>query len=101
MSTSDPRQHRSFVGCERRRPNGRWTNFRFARNYLLSCGGMPACEKSGTCGPGPPAEFHRQVDQIDLGTGLWKGQKGCTSKPLDRKSTRLNSSHLGISYAVF
>src|ERR1035441_6807338 len=24
-----------------------------------------------------------------------------TSKPSDRKSTRLNSSHLGISYAVF
>src|ERR1035438_10093584 len=23
---------------------------------------------------------------------------GCTSKPIDRKSTRLNSSHLGISY---
>src|SRR5258705_1892364 len=24
-----------------------------------------------------------------------------TVKPIDRKSTRLNSSHLGISYAVF
>src|ERR1035441_2210829 len=26
---------------------------------------------------------------------------GGTSRPADRKSTRLNSSHLGISYAVF
>src|SRR5262245_5570397 len=25
----------------------------------------------------------------------------CTTEPVDRKSTRLNSSHLGISYAVF
>src|SRR5256885_13046807 len=27
--------------------------------------------------------------------------KGCWNKELDRKSTRLNSSHLVISYAVF
>src|SRR5262245_64432423 len=26
---------------------------------------------------------------------------GCSYKQIDRKSTRLNSSHLGISYAVF
>src|SRR5256885_9881103 len=34
-----------------------------------------------------------------------KGARGCHSRtvlnPLDRKSTRLNSSHLVISYAVF
>src|ERR1035438_3252075 len=29
------------------------------------------------------------------------GLKGPTATPIDRKSTRLNSSHLGISYAVF
>src|SRR5205814_1046394 len=30
-----------------------------------------------------------------------RGTRGCTDQPLaDRKSTRLNSSHLGISYAV-
>src|SRR6267378_3386780 len=27
--------------------------------------------------------------------------KGCSSRSLDRKSTRLNSSHVEISYAVF
>src|SRR5437868_9821235 len=26
---------------------------------------------------------------------------GCLHRPLDRKSTRLNSSHVSISYAVF
>src|ERR1035441_10797918 len=30
-----------------------------------------------------------------------KQQHGWHGKPRDRKSTRLNSSHLGISYAVF
>src|SRR5437899_6318633 len=28
-------------------------------------------------------------------------QRGACCRPRDRKSTRLNSSHLGISYAVF
>jgi len=32
---------------------------------------------------------------------LRKGSVYSTSTSLDRKSTRLNSSHLGISYAVF
>src|SRR5262245_62283302 len=30
----------------------------------------------------------------------WRG-KACSKPGRDRKSTRLNSSHLGISYAVF
>src|SRR5436853_5376255 len=29
------------------------------------------------------------------------GSRGWPARPQDRKSTRLNSSHLGISYAVF
>src|SRR5437899_2888063 len=31
----------------------------------------------------------------------WKATRGITARSSDRKSTRLNSSHLGISYAVF
>src|ERR1035438_7731689 len=31
----------------------------------------------------------------------WLGGTGPSASPTDRKSTRLNSSHLGISYAVF
>src|SRR5437899_10172278 len=37
------------------------------------------------CSPWPLAEEGKEVEQVGL----------------DRKSTRLNSSHLGISYAVF
>src|SRR5205085_9605947 len=36
-----------------------------------------------------------------LGNVVTKGGPGGTSKGLDRKSTRLNSSHSQISYAVF
>src|SRR5690606_41581786 len=38
------------------------------------------------------------VSQRDTGTGV--GQVACHQK-VDRKSTRLNSSHVKISYAVF
>src|ERR1039458_10606995 len=31
----------------------------------------------------------------------WPGERRTSSSAPDRKSTRLNSSHLGISYAVF
>src|ERR1035438_7661905 len=40
--------------------------------------------------PGVPLWAFRQVTQLDY-----------LKKFIDRKSTRLNSSHLGISYAVF
>src|SRR3712207_7261848 len=39
----------------------------------------------------------RRVDTIDLGDG----SKHVTLRLADRKSTRLNSSHANISYAVF
>src|SRR5262245_62865526 len=32
---------------------------------------------------------------------IWSHGWDARGQPLDRKSTRLNSSHLGISYAVF
>src|ERR1035438_10136531 len=40
-----------------------------------------------------PEETNRAAARI----ASWKGSRGA----IDRKSTRLNSSHLGISYAVF
>src|SRR5205814_9796833 len=42
--------------------------------------------------------FETGIKVIDLLTPLVRGGKAGL---LDRKSTRLNSSHLGISYAVF
>src|ERR1035441_10948315 len=41
-----------------------------------------------------------ELDGEDVGLGLAIGDQ-LVSEPPDRKSTRLNSSHLGISYAVF
>src|ERR1039458_477366 len=45
--------------------------------------------------PPPPADRHHHRTP--------RPQEGhlAQERPLDRKSTRLNSSHLGISYAVF
>src|SRR2546426_3733255 len=60
------------------------------------------------------ADFHHQKNigpQVLMATtngtfgsqsfGISTGTSGCTNDGKDRKSTRLNSSHLVISYAVF
>src|SRR5699024_11844119 len=49
------------------------------------------------------ADLPRQVAHIDLPALPPAGQDGLVGLPqaLDRKSTRLNSSHVSISYAVF
>src|SRR2546422_5545708 len=52
-------------------------------------------DRSG--GPGPPVVEHPGVGE----TGADLSELGADAKPLDRKSTRLNSSHGYISYAVF
>src|SRR5258705_8816378 len=45
---------------------------------------------------------HNQIDSIGHRTTRYlRAQAGGFLKAEDRKSTRLNSSHLGISYAVF
>src|SRR5205814_10136010 len=47
-----------------------------------------------------PQDRHaRRIDVRQIGDGDTDGRQ-CASRE-DRKSTRLNSSHLGISYAVF
>src|SRR5690625_7098459 len=46
--------------------------------------------------PGGPAQFAHLILSHRLGVGLSVGRL-----PADRKSTRLNSSHVAISYAVF
>src|SRR3712207_8161286 len=42
---------------------------------------------------------HRR--KASIGTGFWDTRRSGHSSPSDRKSTRLNSSHANISYAVF
>src|SRR5205814_10404696 len=46
-------------------------------------------------------ETFRQIWQSICGGRFYAGQPRSTQTAADRKSTRLNSSHLGISYAVF
>src|SRR5436309_8057704 len=51
----------------------------------------------------PGARHFRTTHAGPTPTGLtpkWSIRAGC-DRPLDRKSTRLNSSHVKISYAVF
>src|SRR5262245_64236129 len=48
------------------------------------------------------APLERQFGQVPGLTQMTStSSEGCSVITLDRKSTRLNSSHLGISYAVF
>src|SRR5947199_4124273 len=56
--------------------------------YTLSLhDALPICLPAG-CGQTPSGRSQRRLSARELSAG-------------DRKSTRLNSSHLGISYAVF
>src|SRR5258705_2357053 len=43
----------------------------------------------------------RRRDRLPPAAALGPARGGLPDDPGDRKSTRLNSSHLGISYAVF
>src|SRR5262245_62664808 len=53
--------------------------------------------------PSLSAQGPRHLAGLDLGGGAGAGARlrGRALPARDRKSTRLNSSHLGISYAVF
>src|SRR5699024_11559209 len=62
------------------------------------------------CEPAPPGSGARllQFRGAPDGPGAWEGGDHpggdipvCVGAPQDRKSTRLNSSHVSISYAVF
>src|SRR5262245_62689891 len=58
----------------------------------------------GAEGSGRGARTYFDVDDINAGVARVKelgGEAGEATPVPDRKSTRLNSSHLGISYAVF
>src|SRR3989454_6025366 len=60
----------------------------------------PNCRKKNKPADGSSALYHLLLIQ-----GQWNNhimqRSGVADLPLDRKSTRLNSSHLVISYAVF
>src|SRR5262245_62533784 len=56
-------------------------------------------------GATPAEQRERQDEKLELADVEQAPQRGPgregEARPADRKSTRLNSSHLGISYAVF
>src|ERR1035441_776360 len=70
-------------------PRGAWSR------PLQACG--------GDCGPGPRPASCPGVESPSPSKLSIQGEAGMEgyAARLDRKSTRLNSSHLGISYAVF
>src|SRR5437870_11020425 len=45
--------------------------------------------------------FRRDAAQVEIGVKDLLSRNGRVHPDLDRKSTRLNSSHVAISYAVF
>src|SRR5687768_18526060 len=49
----------------------------------------------------PPAKTQNRVPKLQASSTLTKASRFVPSKNQDRKSTRLNSSHGYISYAVF
>src|SRR5262245_63947753 len=72
---------------------------RYSLGKNLSLMGKPLARDAGTWALGlGPAVAERVVDEnLDFLRGAWVVKVD----ERDRKSTRLNSSHLGISYAVF
>src|SRR5438094_5416336 len=83
-----------------RRPPPTSTLFPYTTLFRSDLGSESSCEfrrdqgQSCTCKPGPVFDSgHQDVCTFDL--------KDVCAPILDRKSTRLNSSHRTISYAVF
>src|SRR5207249_7076852 len=48
-----------------------------------------------------PHALHDRHEKTLLLTAVWRARPGAAASGSDRKSTRLNSSHVSISYAVF
>src|SRR2546428_7161565 len=74
--------------------------------YTLSLhDALPIFPDESTTGSAPGAETSCRIGSpcriCASSRRSGKGCQSCSSSPLDRKSTRLNSSHDQISYAVF
>src|SRR3712207_7218253 len=64
---------------------------------------LPLCRRGGSdAADGRPERDGEQTGQCETGDGAGPGGRLVPAHPAaDRKSTRLNSSHANISYAVF
>src|SRR3712207_7047911 len=90
------------------------TLFRSAENrVVMRCGGEGADEREQGKAAVAPADFQRlappapsarlvgRADERVPLASFWTGVRPIALDDRDRKSTRLNSSHANISYAVF
>src|SRR2546426_9111662 len=66
-----------------------------------ACGGRRARGRGGACARRHPGREPRAVRAPRQDTTVHRRDRGRRPHRRDRKSTRLNSSHLVISYAVF
>src|SRR5437660_12209517 len=65
--------------------------------------GVPQVTATVDCAAARDAYFKKTSRYVPIITdgGMSRGGDVCKAQRLDRKSTRLNSSHVAISYAVF
>src|SRR5438045_4464983 len=80
-----------IYGCEAR--------VRHAHFSFFHCGSAPVAKARAV--PHAVTMKMPQSPNKAQGTAARPSWTTAVATPLDRKSTRLNSSHLGISYAVF
>src|SRR3712207_6955513 len=76
------------------------------RSHLLRAPGILCVGAATTGGPGGPRDRRVRMKALSrrAATGASPGagrRRSCSARSADRKSTRLNSSHANISYAVF
>src|SRR5262245_63125362 len=72
--------------------------------FTWACGTLksvdPGYDAPGNAPPSSPTNISRE-EVVQLIAAVTQNFVKYAGNPPDRKSTRLNSSHLGISYAVF
>src|SRR5262245_63476742 len=82
------------------RSEGLWSD-KSPEEGTEECICMVCAKMIGACEEDPRWEDHDYectgCELCEIAVRIWKGEEALE----DRKSTRLNSSHLGISYAVF
>src|SRR3712207_7501954 len=77
------------------------TLFRSVRVRKHRLGKAPRCSASGSRGNGPRARCRRARQGARCRSRRTGAARRLRTRSPDRKSTRLNSSHANISYAVF
>src|SRR3712207_7797679 len=91
------------------RPPPRSTPFPYTTLFRSDRASREVLRRPGGCGdrhprprvPGRGARAHRDAALTEEEITAWRSELSWQDRTGDRKSTRLNSSHANISYAVF